>query len=400
MKAIINSVFLVLSIASYSQTTIGTELTIVKDTEISVLDDFNITNTAEVVNDGTLILNANLVNNGILTYTVLNPTSKVRFVGASQTISGSNEAMFYDVVFNNSATNLIGTIQVDNDADFTKGIVNNRDHGGLFFFNEASKHSNSSNESFVNGTVFKKGSSAFNFPVGNATEYRSISFENTANTNTFTTIYKDENSDTSYSHATKSDIIEFIDTNEYWEIEQTEGSDFSIIELSRNANTSSSEINAATLSDIHIVRWDIDKGYWVDEGGLTGSTPNSIKTLTQVSGYGIFALATINTNKTLPGNVVVYNNLTPNGDGVNDELLIVGIEKHPINTVEIFNRWGVAVAKIISYDNKDRVFKGFANIGINIGDTVLPSGTYFYVLNYTVDGENVRKIEYLYINGK
>jgi hypothetical protein len=61
------------------------------------------------------------------------------------------------MLFNNNGSTLSAPVQIDNDADFTKGIVNNRDYGGTLFFNELSDHINTSNESFVDGTVLRTG---------------------------------------------------------------------------------------------------------------------------------------------------------------------------------------------------------------------------------------------------
>ncbi len=76
------------------------------------------------------------------------------------------------------------------------------------------------------------------------------------------------------------------------------------------------------------------------------------------------------------GSVVVYNGLSPNGDGYNDFLFIKYIdvvEGASQNRVMIFNRWGDLVFDIENYNNIDRVFTGHSKNGIE-----LPSGTYFY----------------------
>ena len=402
MKKNITTVFLLFVAVCFSQTTVQSKLTITEGTQVSILDNLNITSTANVVNDGELILKDNIINNGILSYAPTNTSGKVHFLGDNnQEIGGANTLFFYNVLFNNNGTALSTIVQIDNDADFTKGIVNNRDHNGTLFFNELSDHINTSNESFVDGTVLRTGSLDFTLPIGIQDTYRPIFIEGLLATNSFSSTYFLENSNSEYPHDLKTDLIEFIDTNEYWELERTEGSDFAILELTRNAATSSTEIMNADLDNIHIARWDVDRNFWVDEGGIAGATNNSIKTITNVSGYGIYALATIYEDKVLLGDVVVYNNLTPNGDGINDEFIIVGIEEHPDNVVEIFNRWGAPVSEIKGYNNKEKVFRGFANVGLTLNNSeVLPSGTYYYVLTYTVDGESVRKIDYLYINGK
>jgi gliding motility-associated-like protein len=401
MKKIINIVLFSFVTVCFSQTTVQSKLTILKGTQVSVLKNLNITNTANVVNDGELILKANIINNGILSYSPTSTSSKVNFVGDNQEIAGSNTLFLYNVLFNNNGIALNGIVQIDNDANFTKGIVNNRDYNGTLFFNELSDHINTSDESFVDGTVLRTGSLDFTLPVGIQNTYRPISIEGLSATNSFSSTYFLENSNIEYPHDKKTDLIEFIDTNEYWELERTEGNDFAIIELTRNVATSSAEIMNANVNNIHIARWDADRNFWVDEGGIANPTNGSIKTITNVSGYGVYALATIYADKVLPGNVVVYNNLTPNGDGINDVFIIVGIEEHPDNVVLIFNRWGSKVSEIKGYNNKEKAFRGFANVGLTLNNSeVLPSGTYYYILTYTVNGELVRTLKYLYINGK
>ena len=402
MKKNTTIVFLLFVAVCFSQTTVQSKLTITKGTQVSVLDNFNITTTANVVNDGELILKANIINNGSLSYAPTSTSGKVHFVGNdNQEIGGANTLFLYNVLFNNNGSTLSAPVQIDNDADFTKGIVNNRDYGGTLFFNALSDHINTSNESFVDGTALRTGSLDFTLPVGIQNTYRPISIEGLSATNSFSSTYFLENSNIEYPHEKKTDLIEFIDTNEYWALERTEGNDFAIIELTRNGATSSAEIMNADLSDLHIARWDADRSFWVDEGGIANATNGSIKTITNVFGYGIYALATIYADKVLPGDVVVYNNLTPNGDGINDVLVIVGIEKHLDNVVLIFNRWGSKVSEIKGYNNEEKAFRGFSNTGLTLNNSeVVPSGTYYYVLMYTANGQSVRKMAYLYINSK
>ena len=74
--------------------------------------------------------------------------------------------------------------------------------------------------------------------------------------------------------------------------------------------------------------------------------------------------------------LIVFSGFSPNGDGINDEFRIVGIEDFPDNRLVIFNRWGNEVYNQANYDNSaDRAFTGRWN------GKVLPDGTYFYVLD-------------------
>lgn len=81
------------------------------------------------------------------------------------------------------------------------------------------------------------------------------------------------------------------------------------------------------------------------------------------------------------GDISVYNALSPNGDGKNEILLIQHIDVIPDaaqNKVSIINRWGDVVFDVSNYNNDDRVFKGLNNNG-----TDLPSGIYFYKIEFT-----------------
>jgi gliding motility-associated-like protein len=77
----------------------------------------------------------------------------------------------------------------------------------------------------------------------------------------------------------------------------------------------------------------------------------------------------------------IYNTITPNGDGVNDGWIIEGIEEYPLNSVEIFNRWGDRIVRIDNYDNKTQVWKGTGRNGGRV-----PDGTYYYILTIKDNG--------------
>ncbi|MDL5048778.1 gliding motility-associated C-terminal domain-containing protein [Oscillatoria amoena NRMC-F 0135] len=83
----------------------------------------------------------------------------------------------------------------------------------------------------------------------------------------------------------------------------------------------------------------------------------------------------------LGGEITIYNALSPNGDGKNDNFYIQYIDVLPEaqqNRVTIYNRWGDVVWSASDYNNTTVVFKG---VGTN--DKELPTGTYFYKLEFT-----------------
>jgi gliding motility-associated-like protein len=80
--------------------------------------------------------------------------------------------------------------------------------------------------------------------------------------------------------------------------------------------------------------------------------------------------------------IQVHQGVSPNGDGVNDFLMIDNISQYPDNKLSIMNRNGQMIYEAQGYDNSSKVFDGHSNKN---GQMQLP-GTYFYSLDYTVSG--------------
>ncbi|KAF2515745.1 HYR-like domain-containing protein [Flavobacterium foetidum] len=107
------------------------------------------------------------------------------------------------------------------------------------------------------------------------------------------------------------------------------------------------------------------------------------------------------------GNILVHNAFSPNGDGINDVFEIDGINDltcYPGNTVEIYNRWGILVFETTNYNNSTNAFDGNSRGRTTVKQSEgLPTGTYFYILNYqSVDGnnriQNNKKDGFLYLS--
>lgn len=89
--------------------------------------------------------------------------------------------------------------------------------------------------------------------------------------------------------------------------------------------------------------------------------------------------------------VRVHPAVSPDGDGVNDFLLIEGISSYPNNRISIFTPNGHLVFEARNYDNGQQVFDGTSNRGMR---AKLPQGTYFYVLELDVYDRQVRQTGY------
>jgi len=92
--------------------------------------------------------------------------------------------------------------------------------------------------------------------------------------------------------------------------------------------------------------------------------------------------------------LTIYNEFSPNGDGVNETFVIDCLERFPDNTLEIYNRWGNIVYSKKGYLNDwDGTSNGRALI--NQPDK-LPVGTYYYVLDLGDGSEPI--VDWLYLN--
>ncbi|QEM09291.1 gliding motility-associated C-terminal domain-containing protein [Mucilaginibacter rubeus] len=118
---------------------------------------------------------------------------------------------------------------------------------------------------------------------------------------------------------------------------------------------------------------------WSPSVGLNNSTvssPNASPTVTTsytlivTSAGGCQASASIKVN--VLEQMLVPSAFTPNGDGVNDTWRIAGLAAYPNCTVNVFNRYGAGIFRSVGYSKDwNGSFNGY----------VLPSGTYYYVVD-------------------
>jgi len=82
------------------------------------------------------------------------------------------------------------------------------------------------------------------------------------------------------------------------------------------------------------------------------------------------------------GDVIVYNAISPNSDDEINKIFFIryigDLPDTEKNIVTIYNRWGDIVFEISDYNNVDRVFIGVSDSGKD-----LPSGTYFYKIDFS-----------------
>ena len=240
---------ILLSNICVAQTVNTGQMSVSPNTIFSTLYDFDNTETATFINDGDAYMFRNFNNNGTVDFTN-GEQGTTHFEGNTiQQLTGNNISYFYNVIFNNASSTtasfeLSSEISIDNEANFTMGIVKNDDFGGLMRFEDNGSSINVSNNSHVDGIVEKKGNVAFTYPIGDAQYYRFSAISAPLTTNdVYASKYFYENPDTNYPLENRPASIEEIDNTEYWTINQVLGSGEVAVTLSWHEDTTPCIIN-------------------------------------------------------------------------------------------------------------------------------------------------------------
>ena len=375
---------------------------------MSVHDEFVIAaGTHTYLQNGDLWLYSNFTNNKLLAHDPSNSISMMRFKGnVQQIVSGTGATHVYDLQIDNNtlvdAVELDADILVNNNAEFLDGIVGADDATfGTLTFNPLATTSMTSDDSYVDGPVKKIGNTAFTFPIGDDNgslyQYRPASISApSAITDEFVGQYFFVNSNGQYPHASKDETLTVINDQEYWSIERVAGNSPVSVTLSWDADTTPQSL-VATPSDLTIAHWNGSR--WVDQKTTASNivVDAAAKTVTAVTPteYGIFTLASSNNSS----GIEIFNLITPNGDGFNDRFYISGLDSQIDVTVKIFNRWDVLLYERDAYGKNGEYFQGYSEGRgtISKGDP-LPSGTYYYQINYKdANGREQTLTGYLYI---
>ncbi|WP_299782062.1 gliding motility-associated C-terminal domain-containing protein [uncultured Formosa sp.] len=403
------SILLPFSYGMLAQTSNSGVLYVSENTQFSTVSRFDNLSQGTFNNDGESFIYSDFNNDGVVDF--YENTGITKFIGSdNQNISGTQVSYLFNVVFNNSSNanpfHLSGEINISGTTDFYEGIVDNDNFGGQITFNTNGNHINTSDVSHVDGPVNKFGDQEFTFPIGDGGYYRLAGISAPENSSAFFKgKYYYESSNDLYSHELKSEDITEIDSQEYWIVESvSDGSVDGLITLSwSTVTTPGILIEAAEQEALTIVRWDESSSMWVDEGGVVDIDNQTITTAT--TNYGVFTLGRVKSESELPCSLIVYNYVSPNGDGKNDYFAIEKTDDTCARelTLQVFNRWGVKVYEMTNYGENGHVFNGRSSGRLTVKDSdMLPANTYYYILKYkygsVADNKSHKKAGFLYLS--
>lgn len=344
----------------------------------------------DIINDG--IFNQNLGLVGF--YNNDNPI----------TISGTSNPVFYDTeIAVDDGLFIENTVGVLNNINLISGIVytpRSLSDITLSFISD-SFYNGESNNTMVDGYTALLGKQIFTFPIGVDNRLRplTISSDQTNDYAKSAYFYEDPNAPSLFGTSFNTDDTEdeflSVSNYEFWHLE---GEIPSTVTLSWD-DQSFVSLLGEFITDLKIVGWSIANKQWENLGNSDVNGSMNEGTITSdkfiPNDYEVITLGGNNDLLETLNSVQLDNYyMTPNGDGINDTLVIEGIENSPNNSLQIFDRYGILVYSQQNYNNG---FDGISNrksvLSRNKG---LASGIYFYII--TLNDLQIKHQGYLYLS--
>lgn len=319
-------------------------------------------------------------------------------------ISGTSNPIFDDLeIVTENGVILETWMGVTNNLNFVVGdiITSKNENNNYLNFIDTSFYAGSGNLTHINGYAGATNKELITFPVGDGDRIRHLTLTSDAINSLARCAYfnEDPNNPVSLTQQFNTDSKEFDDLQiselEFWRLE---GNQPSVVNLTWDIN-SNTGLLAEDIENLMVVGWNKTENRWERLGNSSISGNLQVGSITSETfvpdDYEIITLG--GTDDLLePFTVLDLDNyfLTPNNDGINDFLLIDGIENTPNNLLNIYNRYGVLVYSKLNYSNE---FNGRSNRNTVISrSSGLSAGIYFYIL--TVNDTREKFQGYMYIS--
>lgn len=358
---------------AYTQNLLTNENAIISLTDgQSLTIQGNAANYGLVSNEGALRLSGNWTNIG--EYSSVSGTFSL--IGGNQNFTpGSWE--YTNLTINSSSLTIPADIIISEKLDLMSGVVT-LENDAFLLLEENAQLTGGNENSYINGIVFTRQQGDLLLPVGTEAEYLPVQLFNVESAEAIGV--------RAFSQPFEgilSDLLT-ISPNRYWQIFD-------------NENFSADSIQLPVIGEDFIQNQEnATLGFTPDEEDFISSLQNttlegdlflgSIYSAGEIAS-GFYMIAAENG---LPP-ISVINVVTSLEDGKHDFLRIENIEYYKNNTVEIFDRLGNKVFEIDKYDNNDRVFRGYANMG---GRGKLTTGSYYYTIKLSARN---RKSGFVYV---
>lgn len=257
---------------------------------------FTNTSAASYQNNFSIYLNGDISNSQA---SMVVGTGTTNLAGSSmQTISGTQVFKTYNLVTNNTAGfTLNNDLSVTNVHTFTNGKITSSATPNYLIYEAGSSYSGDADARHVNGWVKKRGTTNFDFPVGNGTVIRKAGVQNLSVNSEINCKY---NAPT--TNKTWTAPLSALDGNEYWVIDKVSGG---TAQISLNWDNSKVAFPTYTVADIRVAHYN--GSTWISEGGTASGTAATTGTILSaaVSSFSPFTFGSI--SFALPLNFLSFN---------------------------------------------------------------------------------------------
>ncbi|MGB5691605.1 MAG: gliding motility-associated C-terminal domain-containing protein [Flavobacteriaceae bacterium] len=301
-------------------------------------------------------------------------------------ISGALMPVLFDAeIANATGVNLSIALSVINNTNFVTGdFIAPKDQIDIAYnFLDNAFTVGESDNSKINGYAVINNKQSFAFPVGDEVHLRSLILNSEAVNNLARCAYffEDPNNPSTFppfDTRLKPRTIEAVGTTEFWRLE---GDVSSAISLSWNPRSDMAAL-VPEVERITIMGWSKTAGRWLPLGTarVQGDLDNGVVDSNPFipNEYEIITFG----NLAEPADILTLDNylITPNGDGINDVLVIEELAESPNNSLRLYDRNGLLVFEMINYRDE---FRGFSNVGNLVlnRDQGLPEGIYYYLIS-------------------
>jgi hypothetical protein len=240
----------------------------------------------------------------------------VNFIGAaSQGINGTATTINRIMMSKNSAANTVTLntpLTVGTDVSFITGMIVSS-AANKIIFDVSATVSGASDNSHVNGPVQKIGTSAFEFPVGDGTNYRPIAIGAAGGSNTFTATYV---KNSALTIATSLSGLDHVSNCEYWTLDRSAGASAVDVTLSWNGAACPETVAAPYVdvpADLRVARYNGSD--WEDVGntatiGAGGFASTGTVTSSPINSFSPFTLASEDEDNALPVELLYFKGKT------------------------------------------------------------------------------------------
>jgi gliding motility-associated-like protein len=347
----------------------GALISIKANTILSVYD--SLVNNGEIINNGNLVMAGAWLNNK--TYDA--GQGQITFNSSDNQIINHNDQSFTKLIISGGGEKrFLANITITDQITLTNGILTSA-NGAKIIFKETAQITGGSDASHIRGPVYQQGVGDKLFPIGNGSVYLPVELKGISGSSPQIGITDVEITSTILK---KSSSLMGISAARYWQIDKVSGSldNARIILPVRGENVLLTDTQKAVVAQAQSLDSNFEN---IGQSFFDGTNSNGKITSDKAPTLPFVTLATAENI-----GLIVYNAVSPNGDGLNEFFRIDNIGKYPSNTVAIFNRWGDKVFEISNYDNDQRVFRGKSD-----SNKELVSGTYFYLINKNDGSEQV-----------